>query len=385
MTQPATIAILGGGYAGLFAAHRATRAAAKADQGPVRVVLVDAGDAWEERTRWHQLATGQPIRALRRDRVFAGTGVDTVRGDVTGIDLGTRTLTFADDRPPLSFDRLVYTPGSRSSAHSVPGAPENSHTLDSAGTSRQLARALDRQPTGRVLVVGGGLTGIQTAAATAQRYPKATVTLLSSAGIGQELPEKARAYVRKVLGRLGVEVVDGHRVDSVEPGRVRWDGGQRQADLVVWTAGFTPSDLARRAGLEVTGAGQVAVDAALRSRSHPFVFAAGDGAAVPRAASVYGAYAATATGATAGRNAALDLGGQAVAPLDMSYFFIGASLGSHDAVVQLLRPDGSPRAQMLAGRPASWLKEAIEHYVSFAVRAERRVPGLYHWSPAPKP
>ena len=115
------------------------------------------------------------------------------------------------------------------------------------------------------------------------------------------------------------------------------------------------------------------------------VRAAGDGAAAPRAASAYGAYAATATGATAGRNAALDVDGQAVTPLDMGYFFLGAGLGSHDAVVQFLRPDGSPRSQLLTGRPASWLKEAVEHYVSFAVRTERRVPGLYHWSPAPKP
>lgn len=39
--------------------------------------------------------------------------------------------------------------------------------------------------------------------------------------------------------------------------------------------------------------------------------------------------------------------------------------------------------QMLTGRPASWLKEAVEHYVSLAVRAERTVPGIYHWSPEP--
>lgn len=28
------------------------------------------------------------------------------------------------------------------------------------------------------------------------------------------------------------------------------------------------------------------------------------------------------------------------------------------------------------------IKEAVEHYVTIAVRAERRVPGVYHWSPA---
>lgn len=50
MTQPRTIAVLGGGYAGLFAAQRAASGA----RGPaVRVVLIDAGDAWQDRTRWH--------------------------------------------------------------------------------------------------------------------------------------------------------------------------------------------------------------------------------------------------------------------------------------------------------------------------------------------
>lgn len=384
MTQPATIAILGGGYAGLFAAHRAAWVAAKTRHSPVRVVLVDAEDTWEERTRWHQIAAGQKIGAWRRDRIFQGTGVVTVRGTVTGIDLDNRTLEFAGDQPALRFDRLVYTPGSRSNALTIPGALEHGYTLDTAETSRQLARALARQPIGRVLIIGGGLTGIQTAAATAQRYPKATVTLLSSAPIGQELPEKARAYAHAALTRLGVDTIpDHHRVETVEPGCACWDGGQLEADLIAWAAGFTPSGLGEQAGLKVTASGQVAVDSDLRSLSHPFVFAAGDGATAPRAASPYGAYAATATGATAGTNAASDLSGQTVKPLDMGYSVIAASLGRHNAVVQLLQPDGTPRRQMLTGRPANMVKEAIEHYVALAVRAERRIPGLYHWRPAP--
>lgn len=385
MTQSSTIAVVGGGYAGLFAAHRAARAAARTRPDPAHVVLVDATDNWEERTRWHQLATGQKIKSRPRDLILKGTGVSTVRGTVTSIDLDEHTLTFAGDRPPLVFDRLVYAAGSRSSAAAVPGALEHSHTLDTANTSRRLAAALARRPDSRVLVVGGGLTGIQTAAATAQRYPDATVTLHSSGPIGRELPEPARAYVGTALERLGVHLVEGgHRVTAVAPGQVCWDGGHLETDLVVWTAGFSPSPLAQQAGLQVTDSGQVVVDTALRSVSHPYVFAAGDGAAIPRAASSFGAYAATATGATAGKNAALDLGGQAVAPLDMSYFFIGASLGRHDAVVQLLQPDGTPRPQLLTGRPASALKEAVEHYVTLAVGGERFVPGLYHWSPGTK-
>ena len=111
--------------------------------------------------------------------------------------------------------------------------------------------------------------------------------------------------------------------------------------------------------------------------------AAGDGAAVPRAGSVYGAYAATATGATAGRNAGLDLTGRPVKPLEMGYSFLATSLGPGNAVVQLLHPDGTPRRQTLTGRPANALKEAVEHYVTFSVTAERTIPGVYRWAPAP--
>jgi NADH:ubiquinone reductase (H+-translocating) len=388
-TQPqrapsAVIAVLGGGYAGLFAAHRAARAVTKPRRSNAVVVLVDSDAAWQERTRWHQVAAGETVRSRSRAHIFRGTRVETVTGTVTGIDLDRRTLTFGDQaREPLAFDRLVYAPGSRSDAAAAPGAPAYAHTLDTAETSRRIAVALAERPDSRALVVGGGLTGIQTAAQIARRHPKARVTLVSSGPIGRELPGAAQARITEALTGLGVEIVEECRVESVEPGHVRWAGGRIAADLVVWTAGFVPSPLAAQAGLAVTGSGQVEVDAALRSVSHPFVFAAGDGAAVPRASSAYGAYAATATGATAGRNAGLDLADRPVKPLNMGYSFLATSLGPGNAVVQLLHPDGAPRRQIITGKPANALKEAIEHYVTFGVTAERTVPGVYRWAPAP--
>jgi NADH:ubiquinone reductase (H+-translocating) len=388
-TQPrqapsAVIAVLGGGYAGLFAARRAARAVTKAWGSDAVVVLVDSDDAWQERTRWHQVAAGETVRSRSRARIFRGTRVQTVTGTVTGIDLDRRTLTFGDQaREPLAFDRLVYAAGSRSNAAAIRGAPAHAHTLDTAQTSRRIAVAIAERPDSRVLIAGGGLTGIQTAAQIAGRYPKARVTLVSSAAIGHELPGAAQARITQALTGLGVEIVEECRIEAVEPGHVRWAGGQIAADLVVWTAGFVPSPLAAQAGLAVTGSGQVEVDTALRSVSHPFVFAAGDGAAVPRASSAYGAYAATATGATAGRNAGLDLSGRPVKPLNMGYSFLATSLGPGNAVVQLLHPDGTPRRQVLTGKPANALKEAIEHYVTFGVTAERTVSGVYRWAPAP--
>jgi NADH dehydrogenase FAD-containing subunit len=377
------IAVLGGGYAGLFAAHRAARAITKAGRSGAAVILIDSDDAWQERTRRHQAAAGETVRSRSRARIFRGTGVATVTGTVTCIDLEDRRLTFGD-REPLAFDRLIYTPGSRSNAASVPGAAAHAHTLDTAEASQRLAEAIAERPDSRLLIVGGGLTGIQTAAQIAGRHPRAHVTLVSSGTIGDELPEAARSPVSRALRALGVEVIEKRRVEAVDPGSVQWSGGRIAADLVVWTAGFVPSPLAEQAGLAVTGTGQVEVDAALRSVSHPFVFAAGDGAAVPRASSAYGAYAATATGATAGMNAGRDLAGQPVLPLSMGYSLLATSVGPGNAVVQLLHPDGNPRRQVLTGRTGSVLKEMVEHYVTLGVSAERTIPGLYRWAPAPR-
>lgn len=388
-TQPqqapgAVIAVLGGGYAGLFAAHRAARAVIKARRAGVAVVLVDSGDTWQERTRWHQIAAGETVRSRSRAHIFRGTRVETVTGTVTGIDLDGRALTFGD-REPLAFDLLVYAAGSRSNAAVIPGAPAHAHTLDTEQTSKRIAVAIEGHPDGRVLIAGGGLTGIQTAAQIARRHPRVHVMLVSSGAIGHELPGPAQERAARALTGLGIEIVEKCRVEAVEPGCVRWAHGKIDADLMVWTAGFIPSPLAAEAGLAVTGDGQVIVDTALRSVSHPFVFAAGDGAAVPRAGSAYGAYAATATGATAGMNAGRDLAARPVKPLSMGYSFLATSLGPGNAVVQLLHPDGTPRRQALTGKPANALKEAVEHYVAFSVTAERTVPGVYRWAPAPKP
>jgi NADH:ubiquinone reductase (H+-translocating) len=151
MTEPpqhvpgAVIAVLGGGYAGLFAAHRPARAITKARHPGAAVVLIDSDDAWQERTRWHQVAAGETVRSYSRARIFRGTPVVTVTGTVTGIDLEDRKLTLSD-REPLGFGRLVYAAGSRSNAASVPGAAAHAHTLDTAETSTRLAAAIAEHP-----------------------------------------------------------------------------------------------------------------------------------------------------------------------------------------------------------------------------------------------
>jgi hypothetical protein len=92
-----------------------------------------------------------------------GTGVDFVRGWVTGIDADAQTV-HIDDAYTLRYDTLVYALGSVADMEAVPGVDEFAYTLNSAQDAALLAEQLDRLADGTVVVAGGGLTGIESAA-----------------------------------------------------------------------------------------------------------------------------------------------------------------------------------------------------------------------------
>ena len=79
----ASVVVLGGGYAGTLAALRV----AGRTRGPgVRVTLVNATDTFVERIRLHQVATRQPLARRSLPELLAGSGIQFVRGWVTGLE-----------------------------------------------------------------------------------------------------------------------------------------------------------------------------------------------------------------------------------------------------------------------------------------------------------
>jgi NADH:ubiquinone reductase (H+-translocating) len=128
---------------------------------------------------------------------------------------------------------------------------------------------------------------------------------------------------------------------------------------VLWTSGVRVPVLAR--GLDVDERGRIVTDAALRSVSHPNVYAVGDAAAVRQG---FGLLHGTCqsgmpTGVHAATSIARELDGKAPKPFRFGYYHLPVSLGRHDAVVQFTKPDGSPRRFALIGRAAVWYKETV--------------------------
>jgi NADH dehydrogenase FAD-containing subunit len=353
------VVILGAGYAGMAAAIQL--AARVKGREEVRVTLVNAQERFTERLRLHMTATGQQLAELSIPELLEGTGVRFVCGWVTAVDAAARTVRIDDDRV-LSYDTLVFGLGGVCDTSSVPGAEDHAYTLSCAQDAELLADRLARLGGGTVVVAGSGLTGVESAAEIAERHPELDVVLLGRAEPGAAMNRKAKAYVQAALDRLGVRVRAGVEVVKVRPGAVELAGGESiAADAVLWTSGTRVSPLAAAAGLAVDGRGRVVTDAALRSVSHPEVYAIGDAAAIRQG---YGVMHGTCqSGMPTGVHAALSidrmLRGRRPKPFRFGYYHTPVSLGRGDAVVQFTRPDDSPRRICLTGRTAVRYKETV--------------------------
>ncbi|MFB7329111.1 NAD(P)/FAD-dependent oxidoreductase [Streptomyces sp. NPDC056190] len=353
------VVILGAGYAGMAAAVQL--AARVKRRGGVVVTVVNAQERFTERMRLHMTATGQRVAELSIPQLLDGTGARFVRGWVTAVDADAKTVRIDDDRV-LPYDTLVYGLGSVADTSAVPGVEDHTYTLSSAQDAELLGDRLERLGSGTVLVVGSGLTGIESAAEIAERHPELNVVLLGRTEPGAAMNPKAKAYVHAALERLGVRVRTGVEVVKALPDALELAGGESiAADAVLWTSGTRVSPLAAAGGLAVDERGRIITDAALRSVSHPEVYAVGDAAAIRQG---YGVMHGTCQGGMpTGVHAALSidraLRGKQPTPFRFGYYHTPVSLGRGDAVVQFTRPDDSPRRICLTGRMAVRYKETV--------------------------
>ncbi|MFD4230415.1 NAD(P)/FAD-dependent oxidoreductase [Streptomyces sp. NPDC058545] len=353
------VLILGAGYAGMSAVIQLARRVKRRDD--VQVTLVNAQERFTERLRLHMTATGQRLAELSIPELLDGTGAQFVRGRVTAVDADARTVR-TDNDLVLHYDTLVYGLGSVTDTITAPGVDDHAYTLNSPQDAEALAHRLALLGNGTVVVAGSGLTGVESAAEIAERHPELHVVLLGRNEPGTAMNPKARTYLQSALGRLGVEVRSGVEAVKALPGSVELaDGESLAADVVLWTSGTRVPPLEAAAALAVDAHGRIVTDTALRSVSHPDVYAIGDAAAIRQG---YGTMHGTCqSGMPTGVHAALSiirtLKGKRPKPFRFGYYHTPVSLGRHDAVVQFTRPDNSPRRIHLTGRTAVRYKETV--------------------------
>ena len=237
-TRSKKVLILGGGYAGMIAAARIARGSRGAD-----VTLLDAKADFVQRIRLHEVLAGREPTALRYAPLLARRGVRFVQARVEALDPERRQVTAstADGaRLDLGYDVAVLALGSTSAA-GAPGVAEHAVRLDDPHALRQAHGRLARlaASSGSVLVVGGGLTGIETAAEIAECFPTLRVTLATRGRVGDGYSRRGAEHLRRRLTSLGVTLREDTEIGEVQAGRAALaDGGFVAFDLCFWCGGF---------------------------------------------------------------------------------------------------------------------------------------------------
>ena len=248
--------LLGAGHAHVEVLRRFVR---RPPPGPVTLVTPDAAAAYSGSIPgWlrGELAWEGAHVAVPPLAAAAGVGLHLDRA--VAIDPVRRTVTLGGGEV-LGFDVLSVDIGGETDA------PAGAIGVKPIGA---FAAGLPAAPD-RAVVVGGGAGGTELVLALAVRWPGTRLTLVTPDGPLPGAPEAVRRIVSARLRRAGVALLTA---------RVSPNGGGLTG-LVIWATGVRGAGLLRASGMACDARGCVRVDAAMRSVSHPAVFAAGDCAA----------------------------------------------------------------------------------------------------------
>lgn len=360
------VIIVGGGFAGI-AALRALRHA------PVSVTLIDKNIYSTFQPLLYQVATGglSPgdvtyfLRSLRRTQPNA-----TFRhGLLTGIDTKDRAIDLHDGER-LSYDYLVLANGVGTNFFDIPGAAKYSKAVYSRSQAMQIRDELFTQMENaavsvglaevRVVIVGGGATGVEMAGALADlrdqtlrdAYPEiqadsVTITLVHrGSDLLKPFSGRLRRYTARSLRKRGVIVRLQTGVTDVTPAGVVLASGETvPAEIVIWATGVTAYPEVSEWDVPQGRGGRIEVRDDLQVKGRDRIFAAGDIAATTAALPQL-AQPAIQAGTHVGEQIVRDLEGLPTQPFSYHDKGTMAMIGRNTAVVQLRG------GITLTGRPA---------------------------------
>jgi NADH dehydrogenase len=304
------VVVVGGGFGGL-------QAVARLAEAPVDVTLVDRRNFHLFQPLTYQVATGAlspgeiayPLRSIFKRR----PNVRVLLAEVADFDLEARELVLASvegvpvpDR--LGYDTLIVSGGSSYAYFGHEEWREHAAEVKSLESALVVRSRLlgafeaaeadpDRSNVDAWLtfvVDGAGPSGGEMAGQSGELArdtlsrdfrsidPKSARILLVEAAdrVLTSFPPDLSAKAERSLRRLGVTVLTGRAVMSIDPEGVTVGDERIPARTVVWAAGVTASTLAGRlaelSGAELDRAGRVTVEPDLTLPGHPEVLALGD-------------------------------------------------------------------------------------------------------------
>jgi NADH dehydrogenase len=304
------VLIVGGGFAGYMAAKTLCDLTEERDDFGVMVISRE-----NYFTFWpmvpgiigSEVDIDNVAQTVRRPLIEAGASFR--RAELKAVDFA-RKIVVAKGGKEFPYDHLILALGSQPNFFGVPGVREHSLALGGLADALRIRnRVIERfeevtlspgelpDPRLTFVVIGGGTTGVETAAeihalvheALSPDFPNIDVDEVRIFVIeaGQEILGELDPALRRVasmeLAARGIKVITGVGATEVMADRVKLDDGREiRTENVVWTAGIRPNTKLEDLGLPLTERDGVVVDERLQVPGRPGVWAIGDSAAIPQ-------------------------------------------------------------------------------------------------------
>jgi NADH dehydrogenase len=398
------ILILGGGFGGLATTRHLERLYGQ--RRDIEITLVSRENFFVITPLLFEACSGrlelrhcaQPIRpALRRARFIEATA------DTVDVERRVARAVASDGGVyELPYDQLVVALGAATNETLIPGSPAaftfktmadalllRNHVIEQFERADAASDLVLRRRSLTLVVIGGGLVGVELlgeltafAVDVLRYYPRLRRDelrfYLFEAGprILPEIDPPLAEIAMRVLNRRGADIRASTPVRAVEPGCVHLATETIDASTIVLAAGIVPSAAAARIPVAHDDKGRIAVDATMRSRSHPEVWALGDCASIPGPdGRPYPALAqhAVREARQLARNVVAATAGRAPAPFVFRALGTMASLGHSRAVAKVF-------GFRLTGFPAWWFRRT--YYLLQMPRWDRRFRIVLDWTVA---
>lgn len=286
------IVVIGGGMGGTSAIRSLCR---RLDNKQVHITLIDPNPYQTFHSSLYEIATSPeeivPTAGLRSTAIlpfalmFKKELVTTLQTKVISVDHASNAVKLENGKT-LLYDYLITGTGATPAYHNIPGAEKYSLPLRSTTDALRIRYQLEtmiqthrsdvKKPYARLVILGGGVAGVELAAEAVgaldficwkYNYPryKAEILVIEAANdLASGLSQTVSKIVFNRLRKLGVKVQVNSFVAKVEPNVIELQNGERwQYDCLIWTGGIKGQSSHCPSEVKTDDHGRLKVDAFL--------------------------------------------------------------------------------------------------------------------------
>jgi len=258
------VVIIGGGFAGAVAARNLER--------DFDVTLIDTKDYFEfTPSILRTLVEPQHVKKIQVLHTHYLHKAHIVRDSIIKI----KDSSVSTNQQEFSYDYLIIASGSR---YETP-IKETNRVVASRGQELRLYAQKLRHAQD-VLIIGGGIVGVELAAEISTHYPEKEITLIhTKPELMERTPQKAQRYAKQWLEKRKVQLIFNERIIENESGVYKTRTGKKlHPDIAFLCTGIMPNyeHLASYCSIELNSKNFLCVNEYLQVQGHKNIFAAGD-------------------------------------------------------------------------------------------------------------